>query len=190
MNLSATDSSRAAQLPLPWGSLLMGVGFGGFVDGIVLHQIFRWHHMISHRETVGTLAGLELNTVADGFFHALTWVFVLAGSVIMLKSWRQGRMSPNLPFHVGLLLAGWGLFNVVEGLVDHHILEVHHVRDDLGGPMSWDLGFLALGVALVLAGWFLYRRGASELARRASIPSPAERMRPPRTPRTRDLRRR
>ena len=95
-----------------------------------------------------------------------TWLFVLAGSAFMLRSWRQGRQAPNLPFHAGLLLAGWGLFNLVEGVVNHHLLELHHVRDDLGAPLSWDLGFLALGVLLMLVGWLLHRRGAARLASR------------------------
>ena len=57
-----------------------------------------------------------------------------------------------------MLLAGWGLFNVVEGLIDHEILGIHHVRDDLGGPVGWDLGFLALGVVLLVGGALLARR--------------------------------
>jgi len=144
----------------------MGVGLGGFVDGIVLHQILQWHHMVSHQETTSTLAGLESNTIADGLFHILAWVCVLAGSLAMLRSWRQGRMSPNLPFHTGLLLMGWGFFNLVEGIVDHQVLEIHHVRDDLGGPLSWDLGFLGFAVLLVLVGWLLHRRGVERLVRR------------------------
>lgn len=145
----------------------MGIGLGGFVDGIVLHQIMQWHHMLSHEESTQTVAGLELNTLADGFFHLATWVFVLGGSAAMLVSWRQGRLAPNLPFHVGLLLTGWGLFNLVEGLVDHHLLQIHHVRDDLGAPMSWDVGFLVLGVVLAVGGWPLHRRGAAILRRKA-----------------------
>jgi len=162
---NSTSESVGRPLPSKAGGLLMGIGFGGFVDGIVLHQLFQWHHMISHKETTSTVAGLELNTVADGLFHASTWVFVLAGSIVMLRSWRQGQISPNLPFHTGLLLTGWGLFNVVEGIVDHHVLQVHHVRDDLGGPVIWDLGFLAFGIALIVAGWSLHRRGVALLMR-------------------------
>ncbi|MGH3365155.1 MAG: DUF2243 domain-containing protein [Nocardioidaceae bacterium] len=45
------------------------------------------------------------------------------------------------------------------GPVDHQILGVHHVRDDLGGPLSWDIGFLVLGVGLVVGGWLLHQRG-------------------------------
>ena len=51
-----------------------------------------------------------------------------------------------------MLLLGWGVFNLVEGVIDHQILQIHHVRDDLGGPLSWDLGFLLFGAMLVLLG--------------------------------------
>lgn len=30
-----------------WGTVLLGVGLGGFFDGIVLHQILQWHHTCS-----------------------------------------------------------------------------------------------------------------------------------------------
>ena len=40
--------------------------------------------------------------------------------------------------HVPVLAAGWGIFDVVEGLIDH---QIHHVRDRFGGPIGWDLGF-------------------------------------------------
>ena len=37
-------------------------------------------------------------------------------------------------------------------MIDHLLLGIHHVRDDLGGPLAWDLGFLALGALLVVVG--------------------------------------
>lgn len=118
--------------------VLYGLGFGGFIDGIVLHQILQWHHMVSHVEDypMTTVAGLEVNTLADGFFHVATWFFVLFGSITAITAWRQGRLAPNWSFHFfGLVLAGWGIFNLVEGVIDHHLLGVHHVRDDVGGPL-------------------------------------------------------
>jgi uncharacterized membrane protein len=56
-----------------------------------------------------------------------------------------------------MLLAGWGTFNLVEGLIDHQILGIHHVRDDLGGPLGWDLAFLALGAVQIAVGLWLAR---------------------------------
>ena len=147
--------------------LLFGLGLGGFVDGIVLHQILQWHHMVSAARPPTTLAGLQVNTVADGFFHVATWVFVVAASLLSIRAWQQGRLAPSYSFHGGLMLAGWGIFNLVEGLIDHQLLGVHHVRDDLGAPLSWDLGFLAVGVLLIVGGWLLHRRGARDLERRS-----------------------
>jgi uncharacterized membrane protein len=63
---------------------------------------------------------------------------------------------------LGTLLFGWGLFNVVEGLINHQILGVHHVRP---GPdqLAYDLGLLAWDAGLLLGGW-LPQRDRSETA--------------------------
>src|SRR3954462_2241772 len=178
----ATDRS-AEELPPRTPGLLFGLGLGGFVDGIVLHQILQWHHMVSARTPPTTLAGLEINTVADGFFHVGTWLLVLAASITTITAWRQGRLAPSWSFHFGLVLAGWGIFNVVEGVVDHQLLGVHHVRDDLGGPVSWDVGFLVFSAPLVVGGWALYRRGLTGMQDTAG-PRSSDRSATARTPAT------
>src|SRR5918998_71859 len=90
--MSALATRRMPRAP----GLLLGIGLGGFVDGIVLHQILQWHHMLT--STSGnpptTVAGLEANTLADGLFHAATWVFVAAGSTALWRAWRDGRVAP------------------------------------------------------------------------------------------------
>ena len=153
---------------------MYGVGLGGFVDGIVLHQLLQWHHLVSATSDhpMTTVAGLQVNTLADGFFHLFSWLVVVGASIVMLAQWRQGRLPPSWRFHVGCVLAGWGAFNLVEGVVDHQVLGVHHVRDDLGGPLSWDLAFLAFGVVLAVVGWLLARSGSRSLAGRW-VPTPA-----------------
>jgi uncharacterized membrane protein len=140
-------------------SLLMGIGFGGFVDGILLHQIVQWHHMLTSTgdHPSDTIAGLEVNTLADGFFHAATWVFVLIGVSLAVRAWQDGKLAPPWRAHVGMLLTGWGAFNLAEGVLDHQILGIHHVRDDLGAPIGWDIGFLVFGALLVLVGLALAR---------------------------------
>src|SRR5215208_844540 len=88
--------------------LLYGLGLGGFLDGIVLHQILQWHHMVSHVQQypVTTVAGLEVNTFADGLFHISAWVLVLLASIAAIRAWRQGRLAPSWSFHFGLVLVG------------------------------------------------------------------------------------
>ena len=78
------------------------------------------------------------------------------------------RWSNNLL--VGGLLAGWGTFNVVEGIVDHHLLRIHHVRP---GPneLAYDLGFLAWGASMLAAGLLLMRSGDRETAAALSTDS-------------------
>jgi uncharacterized membrane protein len=150
-------------------AILLGIGLGGFVDGIVLHQLLQWHHLLTSTgdHPMTTVAGLEANTLADGLFHVATWICVALGSWLIFKAWREGRLAPPYRVHIGLMLAGWGGFNLAEGLVDHQILGVHHVRDDIGAPLGWDLAFLASGVLLVLAG--------AVLARSATQADPADR---------------
>jgi uncharacterized membrane protein len=140
----------------------MGLGLGGFLDGIVLHQVLQWHHMLTGEnggEPMSTVAGLEANMLVDGLFHLATWVLVALATLLTLRAWQRRELAPPWRAHFGLLLAGWGSFNVVEGLVDHQILGIHHVRDDLGAPLGWDLAFLALGVVLIAAGVALARSG-------------------------------
>lgn len=157
----------AGETPSKLAGILFGLGLGGFMDGIVLHQILQWHHMVSntHDHRVDTVRGLEVNTLVDGFFHLAMWLLVVAASVATVRSWRNGQLAPNWSFHFGLVLAGWGIFNIAEGLVNHQLLQIHHVRDDLGGPLAWDIGFLVFSALLISVGWLLHRRGLAALGR-------------------------
>jgi uncharacterized membrane protein len=171
----ATTTRTAVPSVLAPG-LLLGVGLGGFVDGILLHQILQWHHMLSNTQDdrvgidnypVDTVAGLEVNTLWDGFFHAATWIAVVVGLVLLWRRVTRLAAPWSRQSLLGAVLAGWGLFNLVEGVVDHHLLQVHHVRQvgDVDNVLLWDLGFLAVGAALVVVGMHLYRRGQRHLAR-------------------------
>jgi uncharacterized membrane protein len=48
------------------------------------------------------------------------------------------------------------MFNLVEGVIDHHVLHVHHVYEQAGESI-YDYAFLGSGVALMLLGWALVR---------------------------------
>ncbi len=137
-------------------SVLLGLGLGGFFDGIVLHQILQWHHMVSTPTPPDTLENLQINTLGDGIFHAATWVLTVAGVFVLMSSNGARHEPGGTPTLIGGMLAGWGLFNTVEGVVDHHLLQLHHVRP---GPdeVLYDLGFLMWGVVMLVLGLAMVR---------------------------------
>ena len=128
------------------------------MDGIVLHQILQWHHMLTSEGSYpsDTVAGLETNTLWDGLFHASTWVAVAAGLYLLWRRSSKWRWALSGRALIGWMLFGWGLFNLVEGVVDHHLLIVHHVREG-ENELAYDLGFLIFGAMLCLVGWMVAR---------------------------------
>jgi uncharacterized membrane protein len=97
--------------------ILLGTGLGGFVDGIVLHQILQWHNMLSSVRPPTTLLEMKYNMVWDGLFHAFTWTMVVLG---LWRLWQAGFRSDvvwSTRTLMGALSLGWGLFNVIEGVI-------------------------------------------------------------------------
>ena len=139
--------------------IALGVGLGGFIDGILLHQIVQWHNMGSAVLPPVTMDAMRRNMTWDGFFHLAVWVVTLIGAYWLLADARRGLRLPTARVFTGQLLLGWGGFNLVEGLIDHHLLELHHVRDLPTHLPLYDWLFLAIGGAgLLLVGWLLSRR--------------------------------
>jgi uncharacterized membrane protein len=137
-------------------ALLLGIGLGGFVDGIVLHQVVQWHQMLSAIVPPDTMDAMKLNMMADGAFHLATWTITLAGVLVLWSAARRRVPLPSTRGFFGDMLVGWGGFNVVEGIVNHHLLELHHVRDlpehvpfyDWAFLVVGGIGFILLGLAL------------------------------------------
>ena len=150
---------NARTAPVIKAGFVLGIGFGGFIDGIVLHQILQWHHMLTSQGDfpADTVAGLEMNTLWDGIFHASTWVIAFVGLWMLFDAADQRGVEWTRRTLLGAPAAGWGSFNLVEGLVDHHILGLHHVREDTTNVLAYDLGFLAVGSLLLIGGAMLIR---------------------------------
>jgi uncharacterized membrane protein len=142
--------------------ILLGVGLGGFVDGITLHQILQWHNMLSSVRPPTNLVDMKYNMVWDGIFHAFTWLMVALG---IWRLWVAGKRVETLwspRVFVGALSMGWGLFNFVEGVIDHQLLAIHHVHPG-NGELGWDLGFLAFGLVQIVIGVAAVRSGVRQV---------------------------
>jgi len=147
-------------------SLLIGFGLGAFLDGIVLHQILQWHHLVVEYRDADDLSGLEQNTLWDGVFHLVSWMVVLVGLLWLVRG-RDALPGLGLRVFVGHLLIGWGSFNAVDQVVFHMLLEAHHIRM-VEDYQLYDWGYTALGGLLIIAGVALVRRGSAQRQRRVS----------------------
>lgn len=149
--------------------ILLGIGLGGFLDGIVLHQILQWHNMLSAVLPPHDMEAMRRNMAADGWFHMAMWLATLGGVAVLWTALRGPGPLPSGRALAGNMLIGWGGFNLVEGIVDHHLLGLHHVRDLPQHLPFYDWAFLIVGgVALLLLGFALRdRREVSGLERRS-----------------------
>ena len=137
--------------------LLLGVGLGGFVDGIVLHQILQWHAMVSSMVPPVDLVSSKVNMFWDGVFHALMWLVTVTGLQQLWRAGREGNRPPGL-YIFGAALLGWALFNGVEGVLHHHLIGLHHVREFVVDRAIWDYGFLGVSIVIGACGFLLMRR--------------------------------
>lgn len=138
--------------------LALGFGLGGFFDGILLHQILQWHHLLSLVPGVDDLRGQVL---WDGYFHALMYVIV---AVALFGLWRAHRGGARVEGRTlyGAMLMGSGAWHIVDALLSHWILGIHRIKVDAEIPLLWDLGWFAVfGLVPFAAGWMLHRRGGS-----------------------------
>lgn len=142
------DPATLGRRSLPAG-LLIGVGVAGFVDETVFHQILHWHHFYDRSTST---AGL----VSDGWFHAGSWLAVVAGLFLFADLQRRG-VTVRHRVVAGTLL-GWGAFQLYDGLVQHKVLGLHQIRygvDLWPYDLLWNaaagLGLLA-GALVLLVG--------------------------------------
>ena len=144
--------------PLVFAGIVLGMGFGGLADGIVLHQILGWHHLVCYTPNCipASVAEFTKENTQDGYFHLGLWLVLLSGTALLF---RAGRVSVALPGRVlaGAMVAGSGLFNFFEGLLNHQILGIHHVLPGSPHQFLYDMLYLANGILFCLVGTWLVR---------------------------------
>lgn len=78
----------------PWTrwATVLGFALGGFFDGILLHQILQWHHLLS---LVSGLSDIRLQILWDGYFHALMYVIAALGLWGLWHAHSHSRGGPG-----------------------------------------------------------------------------------------------
>ena len=59
--------------------IMLGLGLGGLIDGIVLHQILQWHNMGSAVLPPVTREATIATRSWDGLFHGAAWILTAVG---------------------------------------------------------------------------------------------------------------
>jgi uncharacterized membrane protein len=154
---SGPRATRQSLRLLTAAGVILGMGFAGFFDGIVIHQVLQWHHMVTTIQPATSLSNLEVNTFWDGVFHVGTFALTIAGLILLWRAIQREGVPTSAQPLIGAVLIGAGSFNVIEGVIDHHLLAIHHVKSGVN-QLAWDLGFLVVSVMLAIAGWVVLVR--------------------------------
>ncbi|HEX8561569.1 MAG TPA: DUF2243 domain-containing protein [Flavobacterium sp.] len=145
-------------VPLATAAIVIGIGIGGFADGIVLHQLLQWHQMLSFQMPPDTLLDSKVNMFWDGLFHLFTLLVTIIGILLLWKLHGKTTISNSGSLLGGGIIMGWGLFNFIEGGINHHLLRLHNIRENAADPELWNYGFLFFSALLLAIGYFLIQK--------------------------------
>jgi uncharacterized membrane protein len=152
------NAKPLSPIPLTTASMVLGIGIGGFIDGIVLHQILQWHEMLSNKIPSTEYVGKSINMFWDGIFHFFCLLVVLIGIILMWKLLFRKDINRSGRLLTGGLLLGWGLFNIIEGLIDHHLLKLHNVVELSPNHDTGNYIFLGISILMIFLGYWLFHK--------------------------------
>lgn len=135
------------------GSFILGFGLLGALDGIIFHQLLQWHSVYMNTDHHGQI-------ISDGLFHTLTVIALVIGAVMLWLAGRPGDVEKGKRLLISGILIGGGVFNAGEGLINHHILQIHHVKQGDPNELLYDLAFLASGFMMLAIGLYLRQQAA------------------------------
>lgn len=153
--------------PLIRAGIFLGVGLGGFVDGILFHQILQIHAMLTGRLPKDSIRNIEINMFWDGLFHTFTWIMTAIGLTLLFRAHAIRNILWSGRLLIGAMFLGWGLFNLIEGILSHHVLHLHHVVETHGQSL-FDVLFLLSGVVFIVGGRMAIRSALDSTDRTAS----------------------
>ena len=156
----AVGSAGAAATPrsFRWAGYLVGIALGGFFDGILLHQVLQWHHLLSLVDSPA-LRDIRTQILADGLFHVLMYLVALAGLALLWRSRQAFARPAGGRMLAACVLLGFGIWNIADVVLFHWVLVIHRIRVDSAFPLMWDIAWLlAFGPPFIIAARALRRR--------------------------------
>ena len=164
----ARVAEGAGSRRLPWAAALLGFGLGGFFDGILLHQILQWHHLLSGLEGEA-FRDIRVQILADGLFHALMYVIAAFGLWLLWRSRHALGAAGAGRLLVANAFIGFGVWHGVDALVSHWLTGIHRIRMDSSHPLLWDvLWLVAFGLVPAAFGLAMRRGGGPGEHRRGA----------------------
>jgi uncharacterized membrane protein len=170
--VDATAMTKIKQQFPTSAGVLFGLGLGGFFECVMLHHVLQWNHMLSSVPPAETDQDLRFRILWDDLFHASAFIFVQLGFVVLWRSAYLQHLRWSGRMLAGSMLMGFGLFNLIEGLIDHEILGLHHVNETVPREewVYWDMGFLLWGAVMLVGGYLIWRRGKRSSLRVERVP--------------------
>src|SRR5688500_5253147 len=122
---------RRAPSDFTWAGIVLGIALGGFFDGILLHQVLQWHHLLSAFED----RDIRFQGAGGGYVPVLMYLVAAVGLWLLWRSHAKVEAGGRLLF--GNILLGVGVWNVIDVVGFHWVLGIHHIRVDTPQPILW-----------------------------------------------------
>src|SRR5690606_1536758 len=116
---SAAPAQAAARLTCP--AFWLGFAFSGFFDGILLHQILQWHHLLSAIRT----EDVRFQVLMDGYFHLLMYAIAALGLWLLWRARRSFEAPGASRRFLAYFLIGFGVWHGLDAVASHWVLGIH-----------------------------------------------------------------
>ncbi|XVH30535.1 DUF2243 domain-containing protein [Haloferacaceae archaeon DSL9] len=143
--------SLARRRLLLWGGMV-GFGFGAVVDTVLFHLILQTHHLLSGMYDPYSYDGFRTNVMIDGLFIALMLGVSLVGAGMLWRAANRADRALSTRYLVGSIVVGMGVFNLLDGIVSHYVLDLHNV---VHGTEAWNPPWVLISVLLLAIGAFV-----------------------------------
>lgn len=128
-----------------WSGILFGIGFAGFIDEMVFHQLLHWHHFYDQSTTA-------IGLISDGIFHAFSWFATILGLFLYADLRRRNGFRPRRWW--GSIFLGFGGFQLYDGTIQHKIMRIHQIRY-VENVLVYDIIWNVFAILMILVGLIL-----------------------------------